>query len=283
LPFAFPLSPFTFHLFFFPFLMSIQADLSICTFIRKPSSTLKGFLKSLYCAADPVSIEVILVDMSGGSAEPLLADFPELILYDNPGGESGTQAKNRALELATSRYLAVWEHDVYPHPDCFTKIISFLDDTPDIGIAGPQVLNANDTPEPTCRQFPSPLNLITQYTAFGQSKPARLFLGKNSLDDFSYNSNLEVDWLCSGVHVIRRELYDEIGHFDESLGLFFAEIDYYRRSRKEGWHNFFCHEARVVHANPGKYHHYLFNTAPGWAILHNYLKYSLKKWLLRAK
>ncbi len=262
--------------------MNIQADLSICTFIRKPSSTLKGFLQSLYRAANPVSIEVIVVDMSKGFVETLLADFPELILYDNPGSESAAQAKNRAMGLATGRYLAVWEHDVYPTPDCFTKILSFLDDNPDIGIAGPQILNASDNPEPTCRPFPSPLNLISQYTSLGRSKQAKLFFGRNSLDDFSYNSNLEVDWLCSGAHVIRRELFEEIGYFDETLGLFFDEIDYYRRAKKEGWHNFFCHEAQAIHASPSRYHQYTFGTAPYGKTLVNYLKYCLKNWFRRS-
>lgn len=259
--------------------MEIQADLSVCTFTHKPGPTLRRLLDSVYQAADPVSIEVIVVDLSQGTNTTILDDFPEVILYQSPGPDNFAQAHNRAMSLATGRYITLLEEDVVITPDCFTDTLTFLDDNPDVGIAAPKVCDAYGKPEPSCRLFFSPLSLLASYTALGRSKLGGHLKNRHIMANFQDNQLREIDWICGGMHIIRREVLEEIGFLDEEFTLPFSEQDYYLRARKAGWHNVYFPSGEVIHAKPGRYHLDFQDGCSFWQIFLNSTRYFKKKWL----
>ncbi len=216
----------------------IQPDISVCTCLRKQPQTIRKLLQSLQETADPVSLEIFLVNLGVESDEELSQEFPDLKIFSLPG-EKEVQACNQVMEIATGRYFMPIDHDVIIQPECLLRLVRFMDDTPDVGIAAPQILNAYGKTEPAARTFPT------------------IFSGLQGLIDVvpatTSQDNREVEWLWSGAKIIRRELLEDINLPDASLPLYYSDMTYALRARQAGWHNFYIPAAMVIHPNPKRY------------------------------
>jgi len=256
-----------------------QPDLTICTISLQPGENLLRLIDSIYQAADPVSIEVIILDLSDGDDRDLIVRFPEVVSYQLPGLKNQAAAYNKGLELANGRYIALIEEEATLTPDYFTKTLTFLDDNPDIGIAGPQIFDTYGNPEPSRRTFLSPLSLLARYTAFANSSQGQRLLDRHLLKDKPASLPGEIDWNCGGSHIIRREVFEEIGGLHEGMELSFMAQDYYLRAKQAGWHNFYCPQGKILHPVPARYHPDLAEKLSPWQIITNATGYFQRKWL----
>lgn len=55
------------------------------------------------------------------------------------------------------------------------------------------------------------------------------------------------DWVSGGAMLIRREVLEQVGLFDESFFLYFEETDLCRRAKRAGFEAWYCPEAQVYH------------------------------------
>lgn len=237
--------------------MDIEPDLSICTLAGPNPQALRRLLRSIQDTADPVSFEVVIAEVNPGSATGLADDFPDLLVIHTLG-LSRLAAINQAIRHCQARYTVLIDPDVVLLPECLARLVNFMDDTPDVGLAAPRIVNAYGTTEATCKRFPSVLALL-----LGSAAPNNTAVQATAS---------EVDWCCGGFHLLRRECVSEIDLLDDSLPAY-AELDLYRRARQQGWHNMYLAEAVAVHPNPDRY---LNPLQPGLVERFLYLK---KQWL----
>lgn len=226
-------------------------DLSVCVVLGEQSALLRNMLRALYETADPVALEVIVVDTVGGSS--LAREFAGIQLCEAPG-QTAVAARNYALGLATGRYLGLFDHDLLVQAACLKTLVDFMDDHPEVGICGPRIFNAYGRQERTGRAFHSLFSLLAA-VPLGAALPEALWKRGRWLEHWDHQLTSEVDCLAGGLHLIRRELYEEAGGL-AALSLGLAEEDYYLRARRLGWHNFYVHEARATHLNPSRYQHH---------------------------
>ncbi len=233
--------------------MQIQPDLTVCTVVNDQPLAAKSMLRSLYETADPVALEVIVVDTSGsGKVGGLLNDFPDIKLFEVEEGQSFGEGMNHGIRLAKGRYVGLFDHDLVLMPNSLKILIDFMDDTPDTGLCGPRIVNAFGKTEHTGRSFNTVRSLLAQYTDFGRYIPAGIWRDSFVLGGKEHLTTGEVDWLCTGLHIIRQEVIDEIGELDESY-LLGQEEEYYLRAKRAGWHNYYVYDAKIIHPNPLKY------------------------------
>ena len=64
---------------------------------------------------------------------------------------------------------------------------------------------------------------------------------------FDHLTEMEVDQPMGAALMVRRELIDEVGGFDESFGIFFNDVDFCRRVKEAGYVNLYYPEAAVAH------------------------------------
>jgi GT2 family glycosyltransferase len=225
---------------------------SICTVVDGQFKTAARMLYSVLSTADPVAVELIVANTAGPSprSDAFVRDFPDVKFFDL-AGVSPVQAKNHALRLARGRFIGFFDHDLIVVEGCLKTLVDFLDDRPDVGVAGPQIVDAYGTLARTARAFHTITAVLGQSVA-GGVLPDVLWKPKHYLEGWDHRATREVDWLCGGAHLVRRELFEDIGLLAEYVP-FFYEQEYYLRSKKNGWHNFYVYEAQVVHPNPGRY------------------------------
>lgn len=230
--------------------LQIEHDLSVCTVIGEQPQLMRNMLRSLYETADPVAIEVILVDTRGLLGESLAREFSGVQILEALG-ETPVAARNHAMRLAQGRYIGLFDYDLVVQAGCLKALVDFMDDHPDAGMGGPRTFNAYGRQERTGRSFHSFFSLLAA-SPVGEGLPECLWKGRRLLEHWNHQNTGEVDCLAGGVHIIRRELLDEAGWLAE-LPLALAEEDYYLRARRFGWHTFYVHEARITHLNPQRY------------------------------
>lgn len=248
---------------------AIDLDLSLCIVAgRQAHSTksLRGLLNSIYETADSVAFEVVVAEIEETGAAALADEFSGLLVTRlASSGVSSIAAANHIMRLGRGRYTALLDADVIIQPGCLERLLDFMDENPEVGLAGPRIIDAYGATEASVCDFPRLLKR-TGVPLPGQVLPRpRTETG-------------EVDWQRGGFHLLRRELILEIGLLDEACGAL-AELDLYWRARRHGWHSFYVCEAVAVHANPGRYHPEL-PTGGGWPLRAKEIAYFLKKrWL----
>lgn len=225
--------------------MDIKPDISVCVIASKRQDLLANFLKSLYETADPVSFEVIVLENSQNPAlhDLLEKDFPETMLYDLGGDSSPAQKRNHALRLAKGRYISFWTDNLLMQDNCLERLIDFMDANPETGITGPQITTAESRIEPTARNNPTFLSLLYENTSLGERFPRAPWFKNYKMGRWNHKHTREVDWITSHGIVIRSEVIEETGVFDEKFSASYEDADFCRRARQTGWHIHYIAEA----------------------------------------
>lgn len=216
--------------------MDVQPDLSLCIFGPLKEESLAGLLDAANAAADPLSLEAVVVT-GPRQAAALNPRFPRALFFETNRDEPPPVAGNRALRLAGGRYLALFTAAALFSSESLLELVTFLDDRPEVGLAGPRLQTAQGIALPTAGSFPSLPRLL--------ATAARAFVGIHPGLLTAPSFPREVDWLAGNGLIIRREVLDEIGLLAEELP-FFWDLEYGLRAWRAGWHAFFLHEMRVV-------------------------------------
>lgn len=261
--------------------MNIELDLSVCIVTRNRPDIIKRFLASLHETADPVAFEAIVVDnhSTDGTADMIAAQFPNVLLYENSRQEPVVMAGNRAMRIAGGRYISLWDDDIIIQAESLHRIIRFMDAHPDIGIAGPRIINANGAVQPSTRMWPTFFSMLFLHTAVGRIFPDFPLLNKHLMLNWDHLTTDEVDWLAGSCLFIRREVVEEIGMPDEEFISSYEDADYCLRARRAGWHIHYLHDAVIVHDQPARYFPCHAPHTPKPNLLGDISRFMLKKWL----
>jgi GT2 family glycosyltransferase len=225
--------------------MDLVPDLSFCIVARQSPERLRATLQAIYDTAGQIMFEVFVVDCgaSPGLAEMLGRHFPAAHLFENPGQPTWAEASNLSLRLARGRYFALWDEDLLCRPGSLFALLTFLDDTPEVGLASPRILAADGRPESTMRRFPSLLSLLAAVPALRGDWPEKRWRDRHSYATHDMTVGAEVDWLQGAALLMRAEMLEEIGLLNEAYGDRHADMDLCWRARRAGWHIYFLAQA----------------------------------------
>lgn len=211
-------------------------DLSISVVSHRQIRLVESLLADIrqYCSS--VSIEVIL---TVNVDEPLFLGtndyaFPIRIIRNRDPKGFG-ENHNAAFKLAAGNYFCVLNPDIRLESNPFPPLFACLEDV-SVGLAGPLVVGESGRMEDSARRFPTPLKIFCK--AIGNCK------GRD------YLVNDEVifpDWVGGMFMLFRREVYAELGGFDERYFLYYEDVDLCARLRLRGYEVALCPAAKVVH------------------------------------
>jgi GT2 family glycosyltransferase len=147
-------------------------------------------------------------------------------------------ANNLAAAGVRGSFIALINSDAYVHPGALDLLVDKLIKNPSTALTGPLLLNLDGSIQESRFPYPTPARAWLENLGF--SKLAR-FLGRGQLD------RTESEWLSGACLVVRREVWEQSGGFDESFFLYAEETDWQRRLRDAGWEIHFVPEAKVTH------------------------------------
>ncbi len=210
---------------------------------------LRECLNTLAAEADEVCYEVIVVDNASrdGSADMLAAEFPQIRLIRSEVNLGFAAANNRGFEIVRGRYVVLLNSDAFPRPGALRNAVAQMDADPKVGLGGARLVGRDDSWQPSARLFPSPLNDFLSLSGLSARFPRSRFFGRVDRTWADPGQPAEVDWVPGAFSIIRRDVLEQIGYFDEAFFLYYEEVDLCRRIKAAGYKVYYWPDVVVAH------------------------------------
>jgi GT2 family glycosyltransferase len=222
-------------------------DLSIIVVSYNTKTVTLRCLEAIFADLPRLSNEVIVVDNAStdGSADAIRQSYPSVRVVSNSQNIGFAAGNNLGMKNAVGRCFLLINSDAFVQPGAVKAMMDFLAANSDVALVGPRILNADGSLQRSCFRFPSP----------GRAWVENLWIsapfGPDSvLGDYRrwpHDREQEVDWVIGACFMVRREVYQQIGGFDERFFMYAEETDWQLRMRQAGWKIGFTPLARVIH------------------------------------
>jgi len=207
---------------------------------------------SVQAALQHVDAEIIVVDnnSSDDSCQMMKTRFPNIKLIENKENVGFPKGNNIGVAQAKGEYLCILNPDTVVAEDTFTKILNSQLPTPNsqLGIIGCKLIDGtgNFLPE-SKRGIPTPWVAFTKIFGLYKIFPKVKIFNQYYAQYLTENQSGKVDILVGAFMVMKRDLYNEIGGFDENCFMYSDDIDLSYRVLKKCKNNFYFAETTVIH------------------------------------
>ncbi|MBU2081475.1 glycosyltransferase family 2 protein [Patescibacteria group bacterium] len=137
-------------------------DLTIIIVSWNVKDFVRDNLKSIYENTKNIEFEIYVVDNDSkdGTVEMIKNEFPEAHLITNNYNAGFAKANNQAIKLAKGRYVLLLNPDMRVLPETLEKMVKWMDNHKQAGIAGCCLIKENGETVPHIRRFPKFLDQL---------------------------------------------------------------------------------------------------------------------------
>jgi len=134
--------------------------------------------------------------------------------------------------------------DAWPEPGAIRALRDFLAAHPAAGMAGSSVHGEDGAPHRTAFRFPS---IAGEFEMAARTGPISRLLRRAIVAMPIPEQAARVDWTAGASLMLRAEMLEQIGLFDETFFLYFEETDLCLRAARAGWSTHYLPQSRVGH------------------------------------
>jgi N-acetylglucosaminyl-diphospho-decaprenol L-rhamnosyltransferase len=214
-------------------------NVSAVVVTHEPQADLKDCLASL---APQVEELVVVANL------PLELELPSnarLVRNDRPRGFSANV--NRGIAETSEEFVVVANPDTEAAPDAVPVLRDFAAERPRCGIAGPQLRYPDGRWQPSRRRFPTIRGTLVRRTPLRYLARPFERQREHYLLDERPTEAVPTDWMLAAFLLLRRQMLDELGGFDEQFRLYGEDIDLCYRAATAGWERWYVPQAVVTH------------------------------------
>ena len=205
---------------------------------------------SVQKALEGIDAEIIVVDNSSAddSCDMMKSRFPDVTLIENKENVGFPKGNNNGVARAKGDYICILNPDTVVAEDTFRKILDFAQAQINLGIVGCKLIDGTGKFLPESKRgVPTPWVAFTKLFGLYQWFPKSSKFNKYYAQHLSPNETGKVDVLVGAFMVLKRELYIEIGGFDEKCFMYSDDIDLSYMALLKGKNNFYFHDTTVIH------------------------------------
>jgi hypothetical protein len=181
--------------------------------------------------------EIIVIDNASkdGSVAMLRSEFPSVQLIENPTNVGFGAANNQGAKVAQGRYLLLLNSDTLVHLNAVTALTHYLDSNSQVAAVGPRLLNEDGSLQISAFRAPTLFNELWRLLNLDRLVP----LSQYPPGFFEANQPRSVEVLNGACILIRADVVNRIGLFDEDFFMYSEEVDLCERIRRNqlllGW------------------------------------------------
>lgn len=211
--------------------------ISIVTINYNSTNFTKDFLKSLgHCTYK--NIEIFVVDNASEEPPIILKDeFPHinLILSNENLGFAG--GNNLAIKMAKGKYVFLLNNDTEVAANFLEPIVSLMESNTNIGIASSKLVYSENN------------NLIQFAGSYGINYyTGRAFaIGYKQKDTEKFSTSYKTQLAHGAAMLINTEVFKKVGLMAELYFLYYEEVDFCERVKREGYEIWYCGASKVFH------------------------------------
>jgi N-acetylglucosaminyl-diphospho-decaprenol L-rhamnosyltransferase len=134
--------------------------------------------------------------------------------------------------------------DMVSRPGAIPTLLRYMEEHPDVGIAGSRTEWPDGSPQTSAFRFPTIAGEIESALRLGV---VTKLLKKKVIAPPPPAHEETVDWVVGASMMVRREVFEEIGLLDAKYFMYFEEVDFCLRAKRAGFVCRYVPEARIVH------------------------------------
>lgn len=189
--------------------------------------------------------ETIVVDNASedDSVATIKNEYPGIRVIENQVNYGFAAANNQGANAAAATLLLFLNSDTRVHPGTLAGAVSFMEQHPEAGVMGCRTFNRNGSLQATAFAFPGKLRIFAYVSGLN-----RIF----KLSRFTDHSALcTPDYVQGSFLIMRKEVFEKCGGFDDSFFLYFEEIDLCLRVKALGLSIYYNPNISITHYGGG--------------------------------
>ncbi len=211
---------------------------------------LRDCLNSILEKTTGISFEIIVVDdASTDRSVELISQFPSAKLVRNPNNVGFVKTCNMGAAVSEGKYMILLNNDTTLRNNAFKVFVDFLDHNPDVGICGGTLMNPEGVLQHPYGNFPSLIEALEGAVLLGDLFPQSTWVKRRAIIPSGPTRKMQyVDYVVGANLVLRREVYEAFGLFDEAITAYCEETELCYRVRQSGrWKVAYVPEAEIIH------------------------------------
>ncbi|MEP1766207.1 MAG: glycosyltransferase family 2 protein [Sulfitobacter sp.] len=141
-------------------------------------------------------------------------------------------------------YYYILNSDAFPDAGCTGALMAQLEGDPNAGIACSHVRGEDHVVHTTAFRFPT---IASEFVGAARLRAFERLMPDALVPLPQPEATCQVDWSAGASMMLRAEMLDAIGTFDETFFLYFEETDLCLRAARAGWTCWYVPDSRVVH------------------------------------
>lgn len=228
-----------------------MCDLSIILLVWRDVEFLHPCLESISRARGDLEVEVVLIQNGFTFAPPEREDMNvqdsgslPVNAIRNAENRGVAPARNQGLRVARGRYCMFLDVDTVVRTDALTRLVRFMDENSDVGLAGPRLQDGQGNLQLTCRKLPTVWSKMLRRIPTRWAQEA---LADEMLAAYDHQSPRAVDYVIGACQIVRRTAWEQVGALDEQFFYGPEDVDYCIRMWQYGWRVMYVPSAVVLH------------------------------------
>lgn len=185
------------------------------------------------------NVEVLVVDNNSPkhSVASIMPQFPDVTFIESATNLGFAGGNNLAIKEAKGDYLLFINNDVEVAPDFLEPLVKCLQSDSSIGMASPKIKYFD---APTMLQYAgcTEINLIT-----GQGH----FIGHHQEDQLAFTQTQPTAYIHGAAMLVSRKVLEQTGLMDDDYFLYYEELDWCARAKRDGFGIWYVAESEVWH------------------------------------
>jgi GT2 family glycosyltransferase/lipopolysaccharide/colanic/teichoic acid biosynthesis glycosyltransferase len=227
-----------------------QIDISVIIVNYNVKEYLVQALSSIDRALTGITNEVYVVDNNSvdGSVTYLKTHFPQVKLVENNINLGFGRANNQALKMVKGKYIVLINPDTVVQEDTFKILLSFFASHDDAGAATCKIINPNGSFSVDCRHsIPTPRIALWKVMGLSKLFPKSRIFGQYNLTYMDSEKTDKVPAISGSFMMIKREVFQKTGYFDEQFFMYCEDIDLCFRIKEKGYEIYYVPDTQIIH------------------------------------
>ncbi len=206
-------------------------------------------LESIIKDTKNYNTEIIVVDndSTDGSVEFINNIFTDIKVINNDVNLGFAKGNNIGIKECTGKYVCLINPDVVVLNGCFTQLYKYMEQNPEIGLIGPQILNSEGLIQRSCMSFPTLWNNFCNAFALDSLFPRMKLFSSLMMRYWGHNTICTVNVINGCFWMVRKKAIRQVGLIDERYFMYAEDIDWCKSFSECNWKIVFFPDAKAIH------------------------------------
>ncbi len=176
-------------------------------------------------------IKIIVVDdgSTDGTSEWLVDNYPEVKVLKGNGNLWWSGSVNLGVKFALEQlhveYILLWNNDCTTTADYFQNLLNII----------PKVNSNKIIIASKVYYLDKPNVIFNMGGSYNKKNGKAVLIARDKIDSIEYEKTLEVDWTGGMGVLIHKDVFTEVGYFDEKkFPQYYGDCDFFLRAKAKG-------------------------------------------------